>query len=214
MSKSADTKTTFKFLVAYLLVIRVQPKPAILEAQENALEKGALARYNMTRVDLKTFTFSAGSKSRSIDNAVLGPLPKRLLFTMIKNTDFNGSVDTNPYKFGHYDISEFSLYVNGRRVQSEGLSLDMDHEKTSVMGFRALFEGSGIHHSNTGLQITHDMYINGFFMLLFDLPLIMRRLRLIHHSLRMEISGSNYSLVDLCRSPSLACCTSNTTVLS
>jgi hypothetical protein len=87
---------------------------------------------------------------------------------MIKNTDFNGSVDTNPYKF-KYDIREFSLYVNGSRVPSEGLSLDMDHEKTSVMGYRTLFEGSGIHHSNAGLQITHDMYINSFYMLLFDL---------------------------------------------
>jgi hypothetical protein len=108
MNKSTDTKTTFKFLDAYLLVRHVQPNPVILEAQEKALENGALARYNMTRVDLKTFTFSTGSKSRSIDNEVLGPLPKRLLFTMIKNTDFNGSVDTNPYKFRHY-ISEYSL---------------------------------------------------------------------------------------------------------
>jgi len=74
-----------------------------------------------------------------------------------------------PYKFKRYDISQFSLYVNGRRVPSEGLSVDMDHERTSVMGYRTLFEGSGIHHSNTGLQITHDMHINGFFMLLFDL---------------------------------------------
>jgi len=81
------------------------------------------------------------------------PIPKRLLFTIIKNTDFNGSVDTNPYKFRHYDISEFSLYVNGTRVPSDGLSLDMDHEKTSVMGCKTLFEGSGFHHSNTGLQI-------------------------------------------------------------
>jgi hypothetical protein len=32
-----------------------------------------------------------------------------------------------------------------------------------------LFEGSGIHHSNAGLQITPNMYINGFFMLLYDL---------------------------------------------
>ena len=62
------------------------------------MEREALARYNMTRVDHKNFTYSAGSKSRFIDNAVLGPLQKRLLFTMIKNADFNGSVDTNPYK--------------------------------------------------------------------------------------------------------------------
>jgi hypothetical protein len=44
---------------------------------------------------------------------------------MIRNSDFNGSVDTNHYKFRHYDISEFSLYVNGRRLPSECLSLDM-----------------------------------------------------------------------------------------
>jgi hypothetical protein len=87
---------------------------------------------------------------------------------MIKNTDFYGSVDTNSYKFRHY-ISEFSRNVKGRRVPSKGLSLDMDHEKTSVMGYRTPFEISGIHHSNTGQQINHDMYINGYFILLFDL---------------------------------------------
>ena len=37
------------------------------------------------------------------------------------------------------------------------------------MGYGTLFEGSGIHHSNTGLQIAHDIYINVYFMLLFDL---------------------------------------------
>ena len=45
----------------------------------------------------------------------------------------------------------------------------MDHEKTSVMGYRTLFEGSGIHHSNAGLQITRDNNIVGYFMLLFYL---------------------------------------------
>jgi len=37
------------------------------------------------------------------------------------------------------------------------------------MGYRTLFEVSCIHHSNSGLQITPDNYINGFFMLVFDL---------------------------------------------
>ena len=80
---------------------------------------------------------------------------------MIKNADFNVSMDTNPYKFRHYDISEFSHYVNGERVPSKGLTVDMDHGKKSVMGYRTLFEGSSIHHSKNCLQITHDMYING-----------------------------------------------------
>jgi len=45
----------------------------------------------------------------------------------------------------------------------------MDDEKTDVMEYRTLFEESGIHHSNSGLQITPDKYINGFFMLVFYL---------------------------------------------
>jgi len=45
----------------------------------------------------------------------------------------------------------------------------MTHEKGSVMGYKTLFEGSGIRHSDAGLQITHHMYVNGYFMLVFDL---------------------------------------------
>ena len=67
-------------------------------------------------------------------------------------------------------------------MPSEGLTLDMDHEKTSVMGDGTLFEGSGIHHSNSGLQITHDMYINGYYMLLFLLTPDRRTSEGIRHS--------------------------------
>jgi len=88
---------------------------------------------------------------------------------MVKNADFIGTMDTNPYKFQHYDISDFWLFVNVKQYPNEGLSLGMDHEKTSVMGYRTLFEESGIHHSNAGHQITHDMFVNGSFMLLFYL---------------------------------------------
>jgi len=78
-------------------------------------------------------------------------------------------MDTNPYKLRHYDISDFSLFVNGKQIPNEGLSLGMDHENTSLIVCRTLFERSGIHHSNAGHQITHDMFINVYFMLLFDL---------------------------------------------
>jgi hypothetical protein len=37
------------------------------------------------------------------------------------------------------------------------------------MSYRTLFEGSGIHRSNTGLQITPDTYINICFVISFDL---------------------------------------------
>jgi len=68
--------TVFKFLDAQLLLNRVRPCPSLLLAQNIALGKGAVARYYMTRVEQKSFTFSSGAQSLSIDNAVLGPIRK------------------------------------------------------------------------------------------------------------------------------------------
>jgi len=168
MSTAADSRTTFKFLDAQLLVKRIKANPKIPMAHEAPL-KTELALYPLTRVELKTFTFSAGPKSFSIDQAVIGRIPKRLLYTMIENTDFLGAINTNPYNFQHFGLSTFVMYVNCKQISSEGLNIDTGHEKTSVMAYNSPFEGSGIHHSNSGLQITHDMHINGYFMLLFDL---------------------------------------------
>jgi hypothetical protein len=92
-----------------------------------------------------------------------------LLFTLVKNKDFLGSLVTNPFNFKHYDIRHLSLYVNGKQIPSEGLHIYTGREKTTVMGYRTLFEASGIRHSRMGLQITHDIYIAGYIMLLFDL---------------------------------------------
>ena len=88
---------------------------------------------------------------------------------MIKNTDFLGTLSTNPFYFRHYDLNHFALYVSGKQAPPEGLTLDMSRINTAIMEYRNLFEGSGIHHSNTGLQITPVKYINGYFMLVFDL---------------------------------------------
>ena len=78
-------------------------------------------------------------------------------------------MDSNPYNFRHYDIDNYAMYINGKQIPPEGADLIMNHEKTSVMGYSSLFDGSDIYHSNSGLQMTHDKYISGFFMLVFDL---------------------------------------------
>ena len=75
MNKEADSKTNSKFLDAQLLVKREKPDPVMLLAHTATLNTGPLARYNKTRAEHKTFTFSAVSKSLSIDNAVLGTSP-------------------------------------------------------------------------------------------------------------------------------------------
>jgi hypothetical protein len=75
----------------------------------------------------------------------------------------------NPYNFTLSDLNYYSIFVNGKQFPNGSLSLDMGHEKTSVMGYSTLVEVSGINYSNTGLHIIHDIYIPGYFILLYDL---------------------------------------------
>jgi len=87
---------------------------------------------------------------------------------MVEN-DFLGAINTNPYRFQDFGIRTYAMFVNGRQVPKETLTFGTGHEKISVVAYKTLFDGSEIHHSKSGLQETHDMFINGYFMLLFDL---------------------------------------------
>jgi hypothetical protein len=86
-----------KFMDATLHVRLVKPSPTIRLTHANYLET-ANARYGMTSVALKTFTLGAGSNSVPIDNAPLGTL----LFAMMRNANFAGLPNTNPYSFRHF----------------------------------------------------------------------------------------------------------------
>jgi hypothetical protein len=71
MNHAADSKTVFKFFDAKLFFKRIRPNPMIHLAHEETL-KMDLAPYNLTRVELKTFTFSSWPQSLSIDQAING----------------------------------------------------------------------------------------------------------------------------------------------
>jgi hypothetical protein len=110
MNTKAESTTKFQFLEAYLHFNRIRQNPAYLMAHNSSLAKGRLAKYNISRVELKTFPNSADPKSLCIDNVVLGQLPKHLFFTMFKHKDFLGSLDTKPYYFQVFNLSHFTLF--------------------------------------------------------------------------------------------------------
>jgi hypothetical protein len=109
MANDPDSKVSFQIQEAQLLVRHIKPNPAILHAHNTTLEGGGIAKYHVTTVDVKTSTFASSSTSLSIDNAVLGTLPKRLLFTLVKNKEYLGTLDSNPYNCRHYGLRETEL---------------------------------------------------------------------------------------------------------
>jgi hypothetical protein len=102
MNRKAESTTKFQFLEAYLVVNRIRPYPSYLISTTPLWLKEVLLDA-MWQVSNPRLIFSARPKYLATGNVVLGQLPKRLLFSMVKNKDT--LLDTNPSYFGLFDLA-------------------------------------------------------------------------------------------------------------
>ena len=54
-----------------------------------------------------------GVESFEKDNIFSGKVPKLLMFTIVKNSAFNGSVSENPFYYLHLNIKETRVMIDG-----------------------------------------------------------------------------------------------------
>lgn len=152
---------------ANLFVRKVKINPSILIAHARALSVTP-AKYPITRVEVKTVTIGTSIQSKSIDNIFLGQLPKRCIIGMVESSAFNGSFESNPFNFEHFNHNYLSLYLDSTQIPSKPLTPDFT-KSNYTRSYYTLFEGTGIHFSDTGNSISSDEYPNGYCLAAFDL---------------------------------------------
>lgn len=152
---------------ANLLVRRVKISPTILLAHAKALSK-TTAKYPLTRVEVKPFTMSSGTHGQTLDNIILGQLPKRIIIGFVENKAFNGDRLLNPYNFKHFKINFLCLYVDGVQIPSRPLQPNFDKGRY-IDSYHTLFSGCGIHFLNEGNAISRSDYPSGYCLFAFDL---------------------------------------------
>ncbi|XP_012215829.2 uncharacterized protein F54H12.2-like [Linepithema humile] len=158
-----------RLLDASLLVRRAKISPGVLLSHARMLSK-TTAKYPLTKVEVKTFTIHAGLVGESIDNVILGQLPKRVIVGFVDNRAFNGDRKLNPFNFRNYDINFFSLYADGMQIPSRPLQPNFSKdEKLYVEAYHTLFSGTGIHFLNEGNSISREDYAQGYILFAFDL---------------------------------------------
>jgi len=155
-------------LDATLLVRRSKISPGVLLAHAKALAK-TTAKYPLTRVEVKSISIHSGIYGETLDNVILGQIPKRLIIGFVDNRAFNGSRTLNPFNFHHYKINFLSLYVDGTQIPSKPLQPDFTKEKLYTDAYHTLFSGTGIHFLNEGNSISRENYPNGYCLFAFDL---------------------------------------------
>ncbi|XP_077265652.1 uncharacterized protein F54H12.2-like [Temnothorax americanus] len=160
-----------RILDASLLIRRARISPGILLAHAKMLSQ-TTAKYPLTRVEVKKFTIHAGLVGESIDNVILGQLPKRIIVGFVDNRAFNGDRKLNPFNFKNYGIHFFSLYADSIQIPSRPLqpSFSKD-EPLYVEVYHTLFSGTNIHFLNKGNSISRENYAEGFTLFAFDLTL-------------------------------------------
>jgi hypothetical protein len=158
LAPSHDNKLRIKILDATLFINQVELKPPLLLAHANVLRMKRKAHYLVTYTQIKTFTASSWYQQISIDNAFLGPIPKRIVIALVKNTEFVGSPSTNPFHFHYYDMTNLVLYVNGVQHPAEPFSMDCSTPFGATRAYETLFSSTGIHHDNRAHDYTGDVY--------------------------------------------------------
>lgn len=193
----ATTASKIRILDASLLVRRAKISPGVLLAHARMLSKST-AKYPLTRVEIKTFTIHSGLVGESIDNVILGQLPKRLIVGFVDNRAFNGDKKLNPFNFKNFGINFFSLYVDGMQIPSRPLQPSFSrNEPLYVEAYHTLFSGTGIHFLNEGNSISRDDYSKGYCLFAFDLTPDLSancagHWNLVKHgSLRLEVRFEN-----------------------
>lgn len=168
MDFSDDGKFSVHIKEATLIVRRAKISPGILLAHAQALAK-TTAKYPITRVEVKSFTLHQGVVAETIDNCILGQIPRRIVVAFLRNRAFNGHRHLNPFNFHHFSINYLSLYVDGVQIPSKPLQPRFNDSKSYIEAYGTLFTGTGINHLNEGIDISRTSYPKGFCLFVFDL---------------------------------------------
>jgi len=91
-----ETKSVSKIRILdiSLIVRKAKISLGVLLAHARMLSK---TKYPLTRVEVKTFTIHAGLAEESLDNVILGQLPKRIIVGFVDNKAFNDDRKLNPF---------------------------------------------------------------------------------------------------------------------
>ncbi|XP_015594342.1 uncharacterized protein F54H12.2-like [Cephus cinctus] len=127
---------------ATLLVRLAKISPGNLIAHCKMLPK-TTAKYPLTRVEVKALTMHPGLHGGTMDNGILGQLPKRIIIGFVGNKAFNV-----PPKALQTDFGKAGLYVEA---------------------YHTLLSGTGMHFLNEGNSISRSAYADGYCLFVFDL---------------------------------------------
>lgn len=167
---SSEEKSGLKLeiLDATLLMKSVLPAASIVVSHLRLLNNNINYKFHYDRSEVTVNTVAQGQRIVSIDNLILGKLPKFICFAFVNNSDVSGKNNSNPFKFTHYKLSSFSLRRNGVQIPSEAIQ-PVWNENRFATAYSTLFTQTHLRHGPMTIAITPEMYSSSYFLICQDL---------------------------------------------
>ena len=156
LSPEANPKYTIKLEEMYLAFEKLQLDPVITREHEQAMFRGAYARYGYKRNVIKKKTLVATERSFFWQNLFSGTLPSQVFMVMVDTAADQGAYNKNPFRFQHFGIKRASLTLDGREVQTFDTDFD-NHKYLEVL--QAFYENIGIQDQNGGCGISRSHFL-------------------------------------------------------
>ena len=156
-----------KILQMYLVVRKVKPIATLLN-QLNEQMNATTAKYPLRRVEVKTFTIPAGTRSKITDNLFQGQMPKRIVIGMVTNAAFNGDVKKNPFNFQHFNTNKVDVSINGESLGTRPLEPDFENN-LYLRSYLSMYQGLGRLGEDWSPAVTFISYRKGYTLWCFDL---------------------------------------------
>jgi hypothetical protein len=149
---------TFEHVALFVKHVEVSEMQA--NAHRAALLKSP-ALYPISRNEIRQFVLSIGESNRSLDNVVVGQLPRRLFIVLVRNAAENGDISMNPYNFESNKLNFLAVYVNGDQQPAIPYQPDFTNNQCTREYFD-LFRSLNQLNAKPNLDITLPEYQKGY----------------------------------------------------
>lgn len=156
-----------KILDCVFKACKIKVDPGLIVNHMKQIETKPV-RYYFQQTEVKRNTINKSSGEFIWDN-IFTIRPNILVVGLISQDAGNGTYDSNPFNFRHYNTTDVGLYLNGESVPGRPLKLDFGDNGQYTTAYTYLFEACEKLNKDEGLTITRRDFSRGYTLYAFSL---------------------------------------------
>lgn len=148
----------------YVCCIELQPALNVKFFQK--LEETP-ATYALRKTEMKSIMITS-SRTEFQHNLFTGVIPRRIIFGLVALKNFNGNIQTSPFDFKHYNLTDYEITAAGKKYPLERYNMDFT-KNYIARPYVDTIHALGQHFNPNNNNITMDQFNNGWTIFVVDL---------------------------------------------